>query len=112
MFKKELLFCFVLILMGILDWLTTVTGVLCFGAVEINPLFAGLTKVNILVYSGIKLSIVVLVGFLFYKADKIEKMLRGNSHLGKRFLESGYFVSLMILTVVVTNNIITVVRVM
>jgi len=112
MFKKELLFCSVLILMGILDWLTTVTGVLCFGAVEINPLFAGLTKVNILVYSGIKLSIVVLTGFLFYKADKIEKMLRGNSHLGKRFLEAGYFASFMILTAVVTSNIITVVRVM
>jgi hypothetical protein len=112
MFKKELLFCSVLILMGILDWFTTVTGILCLGAVEINPLFAGLTKVNILVYSGIKLSIVVLVGFLFYKADKIEKMLRGNSHLGKRFLEAGYFVSFMILTAVVTSNIITVVRVM
>ena len=112
MFKKELLFCSVLILMGILDWLITVTGILCFGAVEINPLFAGLTKVNLLVYSGIKLSIVVLTGFLFYKADKIEKMLRGNSHLGKRFLESGYFVSFMTLTVAVTNNIITVVRVM
>jgi hypothetical protein len=112
MFKKELLFCFALILMGILDWVTTVTGILCFGAVEINPLFAGLTKVNILVYSGIKLSMVVLVGFLFYKADKIEKMLKGNSHLGKRFLESGYVVSLMTLTVAVTNNIITVVRAM
>jgi hypothetical protein len=112
MFKKELLFCSVLILMGILDWLTTVTGILCFGVVEINPLFAGLTKVNILVYSGIKLSIVVLTGFLFYKADKIEKMLRGNSHLGKRFLEAGYFVSFVILTAVVTSNIITVVRVM
>jgi hypothetical protein len=111
-FKKELLFCFALILMGVLDWLTTVTGVLCFGAVEINPLFTGLTKANILVYSEIKLAIVVLTGFLFYKADKIEKMLRGNSHLVKRFLESGYFVSLMALTVAVTNNIITVVRTM
>jgi hypothetical protein len=52
---------------------TTVTGVLCFGAVEINPMFAGLTKANILVYSEIKLSIVVLAGVLFYKAGKIEK---------------------------------------
>jgi len=112
MFKKELLFCSALILMGILDWLTTVTGILCFGAVEINPLFAGLTKANILVYSEIKLLLVVLTGFLFYKADNIEKMLRGNSHFGKRFLESGYFISLMALTAAVTNNIITVVRAM
>jgi hypothetical protein len=39
-------------------------------------------------------------------------MLRGNSHFGKRFLDSGYFVSLMALMVAVTNNIITVVRAM
>jgi hypothetical protein len=112
MFKKELLFCSALILMGFLDWLTTVTGLLCFGAVEINPLLAGLTKANILAFSSVKLLIVVLVGFLFYKADKIGNMLRGNSHFGKRFLEAGYFVSLVTVAVAVTNNIITVVRVM
>jgi len=112
MFKKGLVFCFVLILLGFLDWVTTITGILCFGAVEINPLFAGLTQANILVYSGIKLSIVVLVGFLFYKADKVEKMLRGNSLLGKRVLELGYAVSLITMTIAVTNNIITVARVM
>jgi hypothetical protein len=112
MCKKELLFCFALILMGSLDWVTTVTGVLCCGAVEMNVLFAGLTTTNILLYSVIKLTIVVLTGFLFYKADRIAKMLRSNSHLGKRVLESGYFITLMTLTIVVTNNIITVARVM
>jgi hypothetical protein len=112
MFKKERLLCFVLILLGFLDWLTTITGVLCFGAVEINPLLAGLTKENILAFSSIKLSIVVFVGFLFYKAEKIGKMLEGNSHMGKRFLQSGYVASLMTLMVAVTNNIITVATIM
>lgn len=111
MLKKELLFCFALILMGMLDWATTVTGALCFGAVEINPLFAGLTETNILLFSVIKLTVVVLTGVLFYKADKIVEMLKSNSHLGKRVLESGYAISLMVLTVAVTNNIITVARV-
>ncbi len=107
--KQELLLCLLLILMGFLDWLTTVLGVLYFGAVEINPLFAGITQASILAFSGIKLSTAVLVGFLFYKAYDIEEMPRFNSHLGKRFLESGYFVSLMVLTAVVTNNVIAVV---
>ena len=97
--------------MGFLDWLTTVLGVLYFGAVEINPLFAGITKASILAFSGIKLSTAVLIGFLFYKGYAIEKTPGLNSHLGKRFLESGYFVSLMALTVVVTNNVIAVVSV-
>ena len=98
--------------MGFLDWLTTVLGVLYFGAVEINPLFAGIINSNIVVYSGIKLSTAVLIGFLFYKGYTTEKTPRSNSHLGKLFLSSGYFASLMALTVVVANNIIAVVRVL
>jgi len=98
--------------MGFLDWLTTVLGILYFGAVEINPLFAGIIDSNILVYSGIKLSTAVLIGFLFYKGYAIEKTLGINSYLGKIFIESGYFVSLMALTAVVANNIIAVVRVL
>ncbi len=98
--------------MGFLDWLTTILGVLYFGAVEINPLFAGIIDSNILVYSGIKLSTAVLIGFMFYKGYAIEKTPGINSHLGKLFIESGYFVSLMALTAVVANNIIAVVRVL
>jgi hypothetical protein len=112
MFKKELVLCLVLILMGFLDWLTTVLGVLYFGAVEINPLFAGIIPSNIMAYSGIKLATAVLIGFLFYKGYAIGKTPRINSHLEKLFLESGYFASLMALTVVVANNIIAVVRVL
>jgi hypothetical protein len=98
--------------MGFLDWLTTVLGILYFGAVEINPLFAGIIDSTILVYSGIKLSTAILIGFLFYKGYAIEKTLGINAHLGKLFTESGYFVSLMALTVVVANNIIAVARVL
>ena len=68
--------------MGFLDCLTTVLGVLYFGAVEINPLFAGIIDSNILVYSGIKLSTAVLIGFLFYKGHAMEKTLGSTSHLG------------------------------
>jgi hypothetical protein len=110
-FKQELVPCLVLISMGFLDLLTTVLGVQYFGAVEINPLFAGIINSNILVYSGIKLSTAVLIGFLFYQGYANET-LRINSNLGKRFLQSGYYVSLMALTVVVTNNMIEVARVL
>jgi hypothetical protein len=98
--------------MGFLDWVTTVLGVLCFGVVEVNPLFTGMIDSNILVFSGIKLSAAMLIGFLFYKGYAIEKTPGITSNLGKRFLESGYYVSLMALTAVVTNNVITVVSVL
>jgi hypothetical protein len=98
--------------MGFIDWVTTVLGVLCFGAAEANPLFSGIVHSNILVYSIIKLSAALLIGFLFYKGYAIEKTPGLTSHFGTRFLESGYYVSLMALTVVITNNVIAVVSVL
>jgi hypothetical protein len=101
-----------LVLMGFLDWLTTILGLVYFGAVEVNPLFAGLTETNILAFSGVKLSVAVLVGLMFYKAYMIEGTPRINLGLEKRFIDSGCFVSLMALTAVVTNNILAVVRIL
>jgi len=109
--KKELLPCLILISMGLIDWLTTVVGITYFGATEINPLFASMTKTNLLAFSGIKLSATLLIGFLFYKAYAIEKTPKIISQLEKRFSQSGYLLSLMTLTVVVTNNFIAVVGV-
>jgi len=96
---------------GFIDWLTTVVGILYFGAAEINPLFAAMTKTNLLAFSVIKLSTTVLIGFLFYKAYASEKTPKIASQLEKRFLKSGFLLSLMTLTVVVTNNVIAVVGV-
>jgi hypothetical protein len=93
--------------MGFLDWLTTVLGVVCLGAVELNPLFAGIINSNILVFSCIKLSTAVIIGFLFYKG--IEKASGINSHLGKLCVGSGYFASITALTVAAANNIATIV---
>jgi len=108
--KKALLFCFALILIGLLDWLTTIVGVFFFGAVEINPLFSELVHTNFLAFGGIKLLVTVFVGFLFYKIDRV-KDLRSDFNLGKRILNTGYFATFMILTVAVANNIITVVKI-
>ncbi len=98
-------------MLGFIDWMTTVLGVLYFGAVEINPIFAGIVHSNILAFSGIKLSSTVLIGFLFYQGGKIEKMPRINSFIGKRFLMSGYIASLLTFSVVVVNNIMAVARI-
>jgi len=97
--------------MDTLDWVTTVTGTLWFGAVEVNSLFAGSTQTNILFFSVVKLTVVVLAGCLFYKADKIAEVIKSNWHLGKRVLEARYAVALVALTVAGTNNMITVARV-
>jgi len=108
--KKELLFLSAVILMGFLDWLTTVTGVFCFGATEVNPLLSGLTRSSMILFSAVKLSTVVLVGLAFYKASAITKSATDNWQLGTRFLNGGYSLTFLALTIVVANNMITVFR--
>ena len=56
---------------GSLDWLTTVIGIAYFGAIEGNPLMAQLMSSNLLIYSVIKLITTLIVGLIFYKAEKI-----------------------------------------
>jgi len=109
--NQEKLPCLILVLMGALDWLITVVGIVFFGASEVNPLFANLTQTNLLAFSGIKLSVTMLIGFMFYKGFQIEKTPRANPQLDKYFLQGGYFLSLAALSVVVTNNIIAIVGV-
>jgi hypothetical protein len=110
MLKKELLFFFAIILMGFLDWLTTVIGVFFFGATEVNPLLSGLTKSSMILFSAVKLSAVVLAGFALYKAAAISRPTNNDWHFTKRFLDGGYSLTFLALTAVVANNMIVVFR--
>ena len=68
MIKKTWLFFSALVLVGFLDWLTTVVGVAFFGASETNPLLVGLVSSNMVLFSAVKLFAVVAGGLAFYKA--------------------------------------------
>jgi len=108
--KKELFFFSAIIAMGLLDWLTTVTGVLFTGAKEVNPLLSALTQSNMLLFSLVKLSAVVLIGLAFYKAASISNRSASDWHLTKRFLDGGYSLTFLAITAVVANNMITIFR--
>ena len=105
MVKKEVLFCTTIILIGTIDWLTTVIGIVFFGATETNPLLAGLTQSNMLIFSVVKLSAVTLAGLVFYKAETKTKISNQVSPFAKKLLNSGYVISLFTLTAMVANNI-------
>jgi hypothetical protein len=109
--KKEVLFCTTLILIGTIDWLTTTIGVVFFGATETNPLLAGLTQSNMLIFSAVKLSAVILAGLVFYKAETKTKISNQVSPFAKNLLNSGYVISLFTLTALVANNITAIARV-
>lgn len=111
MVKKEVLFCTTLILIGALDWLTTIVGVVFFGATETNPLLANLTQTNMLLFSAVKLSAITLTGLVFYRAETKSKLTSQISPFAKKFLNSGYAITLFALTAVVLNNFVAIVKV-
>jgi hypothetical protein len=94
--------------MGAFDWLTTMIGVVFFGATEVNPLFAGLTQSSMLLFSVAKLSAVAAIGSAFYLA--MGGAIRQIPSFSSRFMYSGYAISLIALTTLVVNNISVIVR--
>ena len=111
MVKKEVLFCITLVLIGTVDWLTTIVGVVFFGATETNPLLAGLAQSNMLIFSFVKLLAVTLAGLVFYKAETKVRISNQASPFAKNLLNSGYIISLLTFTVLVANNITAIARV-
>jgi len=111
MLKKDLILFSAIILLGILDWLTTVTGLFFYGAAEVNPLLFGLTKSSMILFSVVKLSAVIVIGFAFYKAIVISRSETKDWHFTKRILYGGYALTFLVLTAVVTSNVIAISRV-
>jgi hypothetical protein len=68
--KTAVLPSFILVLMGSIDCITTVIGVLYFGAVELNPVLAGVVG-NIPLFMVLKLSATFCIGGTYILAKKI-----------------------------------------
>ncbi len=108
MAKKELILCSTLIIVGMLDWLTTIVAIVFFGATEANPLLVGMTQTNLLLFSLTKISAVTFTGIVFYKALTTAKLAQQITPFTKKFLKSGYAIALVALVTLVSNNLIVV----
>jgi hypothetical protein len=102
------------ILMGSMDWLTTIIGIVYFGAVEGNPFLANITRTSLLAFTAIKLSTTIIVGLLFYKAEKT--LLSAPDKNNRSFkcarviLRSAYVIATAFLLFAVLNNLLVVVK--
>ena len=98
-----------LILMGSLDWLTTIVGIIFFGAVEGNPFLAGFANSNLPAFTATKLGTAFFVGFLFYQAYKTLNHMENKSSRGfvltRYVLMGAYLASVIILLFAVLNNV-------
>jgi hypothetical protein len=98
--------------MGYMDWLTTIIAIVYFGAVEVNPFFADITRTNLVAFTAIKLTTTIFVGLLYYLGEKM--LLRLKDKKSKSFLcaritlRGGYVVMTAILLSAVLNNLIVI----
>jgi hypothetical protein len=103
-----------LVLMGSIDWLTTVIGIVYFGAVEGNPFLAGIARTSLPAFTAIKLSTTIIIGLLFYNAEKILPRSPDKSAWSYRcariVLRIGYAVAMALLLAAVVNNLLVVVK--
>lgn len=107
--KAEVFPSFILILMGSIDCLTTVIGVLYFGAIELNPLMAGLVNTNMLSFLVLKIAATFFIGFTYIVAKRtLNKTLNKNTksfRYSRVLLNVGYAGLVLFLVVIIANNL-------
>jgi hypothetical protein len=95
--------------MGSLDWITTIVGIVGFGAVEGNPFLAGLVGTNLLAFTAIKLGTAIFAGLLFYQAERILNSVADKGSKAFRavrlVLKGAYVGSVLFLVFAVMNNV-------
>jgi len=103
-----------LIFMGTMDCLTTAIGTSFFGTQELNPVIAGLVNSNLPAFLALKLTVTVAVCFLFIFADKTLMQARDKNSasfkIASKALKIAYFSVMLLFAVVVTNNILVLLR--
>ena len=101
-----------LFLMGSMDWLTTIIGIVYFGAVEGNPFLTNVVSSSLPAFTALKLSTTIIIAFLFHKADKI--LLKTHDKTTRSFrysrlmLRITYVIATAFLLFAVLNNLIVV----
>ena len=107
--KAEVIPSFVLVLMGSIDCLTSVIGVLYFGAVELNPFMAGIVSTNIIAFMAIKMAATFFIGFTYILATRTLKKAQNKETKSYKYshslLKISYAGLVIFLIVVVVNNL-------
>jgi len=98
-----------LVLAGSMDWLTTVIGIACFGAVESNPFIAGIAGASLPAFTVVKLAATMFAGLLFYQGEKLLFMAQNQTSWSFRctrtLLRTACIAATVFLIIAVVNNL-------
>lgn len=107
--KADVFPSLLIILLGSIDCVTTVIGVLYFGAAELNPFLTGIVSTSIVAFFVLKLTATFLIGFTYILAKRIlNKSTDKESRTFKystRIMNIAYSGLTVFLIVVVINNV-------
>ena len=109
MLKAQVIPSILLIIMGSIDCITTVIGILYHGATELNPLMAGIVSSNIGAFLVVKLVATMIAASSFVFADKT--LMNTQNKETRTFIYSSKFIKiasvglLVFLAIVVANNL-------
>ena len=107
--RSEVLPSFILVAMGCIDCLTTVIGIMFFGAYELNPLMTAVVNTSIVAFLVLKISATFLIGFTYILAKRtLNKAVNKESRSFKfssKLMKGAYAGIMVFLIVVVINNL-------
>ncbi len=108
--KTEVFPSLFIILLGSIDCITTVIGVLYFGAVELNPFLTGIVSTSIVAFLALKISATFLIGFTYIFAkrtlNKTQNKESKSFKYSNRLMKVAYAGLMGFLVIVVINNLI------
>lgn len=105
-----------IVVMGSIDCVTTIIGILYFGAVERNPFMSNVLSASLAGFTLLKMATTFVVGLIFYHADKIlMKTPDKNTKVfvwTKRLLKVSLAGVIAFLGIVVLNNVLVLINVL
>jgi hypothetical protein len=106
--KSEMAPSVALMLLGFTDCITTVIGVIYFGAAELNPFLTAIIGTSIWAFLALKISATLFIGFTYVEAKSmLSKVINKETKsfkFSRQFLKIAYACLVMFLIVVVVNN--------
>jgi hypothetical protein len=107
--KAELFPSLLLIMLGSIDAVTTVVGVMYFGATELNPLMTGIVHTNMIAFLVLKVSATFLIGFTYILAKRtLDKSINKENRAfrySNRLMKIAYGGLMVFLLITVINNL-------
>ena len=106
--RTEVFLGFFLILMGSIDCLTTVVGVLYHGATELNPFMTGIVNSNIGDFLVVKIAATIFTTFTYILANRTLMKTQNQStkvfKYSLKLIKATYVGIIMFLVIIVANN--------